>query len=1038
MNQGCITTGFRAATWIVLAATLFSAAGCNRAWYRRQADAEAYSLVREKATHPLWDMPNFSIAVDPRSRMYYQYSPDCPPMPEDDPTSAELMRCVDGKRGYPFWEDNGHDPFKDNPVWMDYLAFDERGQLVVSGDDAVRLALLHSRDYQAALEQLYLSALDVSFERFRFDTQFFSGNLFSFSTNGPLNTSAGNTLSSYRLDPLDVAVRKSFTTGGSLVVDLANSIVWTFNSAGADSQVSTTLFDFALLQPLLRNAGRDRVMERLTLAERSLLSNVRTMEQYRRAFYVDIITGRGTPQAPSRRGGFFGGAGLEGFTGVGGGGFGRVGGFGGGGGGGTGGVTAAGGGQQQGYLGLLQTQQQIRNQEDNIERLRSNLFRLEQTLQELRTRSAEPQLVSNILRQDLQVAQSRQALFNSESLLLNNRTNFQQTLDTYKGTLGLPPQICLEVRDRLIDDFQLIDRETIDQQIELEGLVAAFGEVRLRIAEHIKTTTVRDENDPTRTRSVRIIEWYPELEQDLTELKTRLAPIREVRKRLLEQHIPVTRRDLARLAQVIPRRKEQLARLKQKVEEFRHESCPLLPIPSINEEIFRSQRLDGLVGALEKQLDDLNKSADEGYQKSLDDRETRIDKLLAEGKTYTPEKLFAELYDGVLYPKKQFGAPAAEQVADVLVVLPADILALQLVQARARTESIELAPVDIRAEEALEIARRFRLDWMNARANLVDSWRLIQFNADQLQSTLDVFFSGDVTDVRRTQDVVPFHLGQRTGSLRAGVQFDAPITRLGERNTYRQVLIEYQQARRDYYNFEDTVARALRTEVRTVDTNLLNFELQRLQVLEAARQIDRNEDIRIESELSGQATGATAARDAVQALSDLLDAQNNFMSIWLNHETLRRRLDLDLGTLQLDQDGLWIDPGVINAEYGQIDPWVRGDNSFVMPQEAPPREELPPPPAAPLPQGALPGGQPQALTAGTDDQGPQKPGSPAQPAGALVPARGKEDTYYEPRLIVPSASLPPGNRSVAPASPASGIGAESVSGGAAPAIETAN
>src|SRR4030095_14637205 len=115
------------------------------------------------------------------------------------------------------------------------------------------------------------------------------------------------------LDPLDVAARKSFTTGSSLVVDLANSIVWTFNSAGADSQVSTTLFDFALLQPLLRNAGRDRVMERLTLAERSLLANVRTMEQYRKAFYVDIVTGRGTPTAPSRRGGVFGGAGLEGF-----------------------------------------------------------------------------------------------------------------------------------------------------------------------------------------------------------------------------------------------------------------------------------------------------------------------------------------------------------------------------------------------------------------------------------------------------------------------------------------------------------------------------------------------------------------------------------------------------------------------------------------------------------------------------------------------------------------------------------------------------
>ena len=58
-------------------------------------------------------------------------------------------------------------------------------------------------------------------------------------------------------------------------------------------------------------------------------------------------------------------------------------------------------------------------------------------------------------------------------------------------------------------------------------------------------------------------------------------------------------------------------------------------------------------------------------------------------------------------------------------------------------------------------------------------------------------------------------------------------------------------------------------------TNQINFEFQRLAVLIAAQQIDRNEDIRIDSELTDPGTRATAARDAVSALSDLLDAQNN-------------------------------------------------------------------------------------------------------------------------------------------------------------------
>ena len=36
---------------------------------------------------------------------------------------------------------------------------------------------------------------------------------------------------------------------------------------------------------------------------------------------------------------------------------------------------------------------------------------------------------------------------------------------------------------------------------------------------------------------------------------------------------------------------------------------------------------------------------------------------------------------------------------------------------------------------------------MNARASLVDSWRLIQFNANDLESDLDLVFDGDIGNV---------------------------------------------------------------------------------------------------------------------------------------------------------------------------------------------------------------------------------------------------------------------------------------------------
>jgi hypothetical protein len=69
-------------------------------------------------------------------------------------------------------------------------------------------------------------------------------------------------------------------------------------------------------------------------------------------------------------------------------------------------------------------------------------------------------------------------------------------------------------------------------------------------------------------------------------------------------------------------------------------------------------------------------------------------------------------------------------------------------------------------------------------------------------------------------------------------------------------------------------------------------------------------------------TRVTAARDVVQALTDLLQAQNNFMLIFISYEVQRLQLDFALGTMQLDQEGLWIDPGRIGPDYGEHDPWA--------------------------------------------------------------------------------------------------------------------
>jgi hypothetical protein len=993
-----------ASIWLLL--LLVVAAGCQRAFYRNRADAAAYALNGEKNSDPHWQMPRYTIDVAPRSRMFNPYDPDREPMPPDDPASHQFMHEVDGKHGYPHWHANGEACDVQNPDWRAFLPLNEEGVLVLDARQAIQLALLHSNDYQRQLETLYLSALDVSFERFRFDTQFFGNYNTHYRSDGPLRSAAGpqNVLT---LEGLPVVqAQRLFATGSEMVVGFANSLVWQFS--GPDSYSASTVLDFTLVQPLLRRAGRDRVLERLTLAERTLLGNVRQMERYRRAFYVEILTGRDAGSGSSRQGGVFG-AGLEGFTGLGSSAFVRLGTSG-------GGVTGGtGGGQASGFMGLLQSEQEIRNQQDNLNSLRSNYFRLLVNLQELMT--TVPEQSESIVRQRLQVAQARTAMLNAESRLLNSKTAYQSQLDSFKITLGLPPDLCVRVEDPMLERVSLIDPKIRPIQDHVSDLQYRVGDVVLELLPASDQPMRWDETKPVK----------------LAELRSLLNEIETIRRQLMDGEEAQIRRIIAdglKLAAKLdealsvalteaqgpdgdPAAEEELRRDIELLERIRRRAAvrddwfePLSGFHAWRDALSDLNRAvqqlstGGLI-ELDWMRTDTNPTTRQVYRQyqtditALDEltveqqapvvqrllvaldaeRQSvtrRLERILSEDPwlveldrwrispdevevaTDKPQRvevrrlkrLFAQFIDTMIdvphkinslpekvreYQQKidrliadgsalssqdliaRFRRDVSPDIPQELVELSENVLVLSLMQARDRAETVELVDIDLHPAMALEIARANRRDWMNRRAALVDTWRLIEFNADNLENSLDVVFSGDI---RNRDDANPFSLDARTGTLRVGLRFDTPLLRVSERNTYREALIEYQQARRSYYLFEDQINRGLRDTLRTLQLNRQNFEIRREAVRAADLQIELNEDIRKLQEASRAPSGPTAARDAVSALSDLLQAQNDFLSVWVTYELLRRSLDLDLGTMQLDSEGMWIDPGPMGPESG--------------------------------------------------------------------------------------------------------------------------
>ena len=843
-------------------ACLLLATGCSRSHYRQHADAEVYCLVESKSDHPHWPLEDYTMEVDPISRFYDPFNPDCPPMPPDDPVSHDLMHCVNGMCGDGCWHKNGDAPFVEDPSWINTLPRNEQGQVPLDLRTAVQIGLVNSREYQNELEDLYLSALDVSFERFRFDA------LFTLSNSAFLTTDARNRLreggqSTTNVDfNTDVNASKLFASGGELMVGFANSLMWQF--AGPDETSNTnTLLDFTFIQPLLRGGGRAVVLERLTLSERSLLANVRQMERYRRGFFARIANGRDAGAGPQRRGGVLG-AGLTGFAGVGAGGFAGVGG-GGGGGGGAGGVAGgAGAGQAGGFFGLLQQQQQISNREANLASLRDSLAQLEAAYEAGRI-------------DRFQVDLAQQAVFNAQSQLLTTRAQFEQQFDNFKIILGLPPQLEMALNDTMLNRFRLIDPVFPPLQNRLADLQADAGTLIVRIGEE----AVQPDFEVTE-----------ELGADIRRLSKSLEAASEVHRQAMS-HFTAVQLDVAQLGDSLEDRRENLKKLAS-----RNGQSDVLGI--IEADLDNLEELPASLDRNLKTLEESFRAAPAAIQQLQNDL-AGLESALATAEADERPVMLSDVFG---------------EYSDMLTTLSSYVLELSLLQARARAESIVLEPIDLDAERAIEIARQFRRDWMNARASLVDVWRLIEFNANELLSTLDFVVSGDVSN----RGDNPIQLDDTTGRFRVGLQFDAPIQRMAERNNYRQALIEFQRARRDFMNFTDQVARTLRNTLRSIEIDLLNFELRRAAIRVAIDQVELARLRLREPPKPGVATtfGATTARDLVSALSDLLNVQNDFLSVWVDYQVERINLDFDLGTMQLDEYGMWIDPGSAIADISRL------------------------------------------------------------------------------------------------------------------------
>jgi outer membrane protein TolC len=257
---------------------------------------------------------------------------------------------------------------------------------------------------------------------------------------------------------------------------------------------------------------------------------------------------------------------------------------------------------------------------------------------------------------------------------------------------------------------------------------------------------------------------------------------------------------------------------------------------------------------------------------------------------------------------------------------------LEVVQASLRVEAIAVNPFTLDGtmtvpdiEQVVSLGLENRHDLMNARAEVMDARRRIEIAANRLESALDVRFSG-------TQGLN--HDARGSTGHSASLLFTSPLDQVLERNGYRTAQVNYQRARRSYMEQEDRVKQAVRQQWRLINVQEYRLEIARTNIRNAALQYDS-------ASLQAQAATQGNALSLVNALDSVLQAQNSLVADWVTYETNRVNIHRDMGIMDLDPRGIWIDPFYLPLSPAE-------DGTITPPASPPSADETAPTPGAPL------------------------------------------------------------------------------------------
>ena len=571
--------------------------------------------------------------------------------------------------------------------------------------------------------------------------------------------------------------------------------------------------------------------------------------------------------------------------------------------------------RKQFYFGLSNTYyQDLLSTYRSIEINTQNYFGVVRALDQA---EAEVRSGVNSAQPRFQVDQIEQNMLSGRRSLINSCNSLENSLDRFKLTLGIPTETAINI------DLRELESLTLRDEMEVAGELVRRA--RERVRELLEKPRV-DREDVVSTNLVlldRTLGWM-ELRERIGLGKNNVRELRVLRAavRVDEAYVSVDRaqRQLAETQDAVPpaapinvfRRTANAiqARLQLTARQLQH-ADQLSGKGAVRETVLKAYvaqkaRAEAtqarvtkvLRGESDEKLEVLQKAADTSLAALVTLEPVARGMVGAPAKRSTPaEELKQSIEQG-------------QQLLVLLDKLGADA-------------SSGLPKIEMSVDDAMVTALVQRFDLMDQRGRLADDWRGIKLAADDLKSALNLNVSHSLS----ARDGRAFDFGAEDSQTELRAAVDLPLNRRSQRNGFRQSLINYQVGRRSLMELEDNIKFAARQDLRQLSLDRVQYDIS---VISAALASERVYSTQLELSL-GLAT--VTARDFLEAQRDYRANLSSVANGRLGYIVNRAKLAFDLELMLLDDAGLW--PELNQEQYQPV------SNGVFPPNAGPTYGELP-------------------------------------------------------------------------------------------------